>query len=71
MNVYIKVSVGIGANPDILVSSASEMSDFAFRNTRCPKTKNPRNVFLSKEYWTLLLYCNKKLIVRIKLACMK
>jgi hypothetical protein len=67
MNVYVKVSVEIGANPNILVSNVSEMSDSTYRNTWCQKTENPRRVLLSQEWCTLLLYCNKKLIVRIKL----
>ena len=58
------MSVEIGANPNILVSSASEMSDSAYRNTRCQKAENPRRVLLSQEWRTLLLYCNSKLIVR-------
>jgi hypothetical protein len=68
MNVYIKVSVGVGANPNILVSNASEMSDSAYKYIRCHKTENPRLLFLTQERWTLLLYCNKKLIVSLKLT---
>jgi len=63
MNFYIKVSFEVGANPNILVSNASEMSDSAYRSTRCQKTQYPRRILLSQEWWTLLLYCNKKLIV--------
>jgi len=47
MNVYIQVSVGIGANPNMLVSSAYEMSNSAYIYTRCQKTENPRRVLLS------------------------